>query len=61
MNRQPTERQVEYARYLAKRMCQQLPTEFTKAAYSEFIDKWKPIVKQEDDDMNEPGAWGLSY
>ena len=43
-----------YAKYLAARMCQKLPEEFTKEAYSEFIDKWKPIVKSEDDAMNEP-------
>lgn len=57
----PTDKQVAYAAYLAKRMCQELPEEFTKEAYSEFISKWKPIVKQEDDAMNEPSGWGLKY
>lgn len=57
----PTEKQIEYAKYLAKRMCVDLPTEFTKQAYSDFISYWKPIVKHEDDGMNEPGAWGLQY
>ena len=57
----PTEKQVEYARYLAKRMCRELPKDYTKEAYSEFITKWKPVVKHEDDAMNEPSGWGLSY
>ena len=57
----PTEKQVEYAKYLAERMCQELPSDYTKQAYSDFIDKWKPIVKAEDDAMNEPSRWGLSY
>ena len=57
----PTEKQIEYAEYLAKRMCVELPSEFTKKAYSEFISKWKPIVKHEDDDMNEPTAWQMKY
>ena len=38
----PTEKQIEYARYLAQRMCQDLPKDFTKQAYSDFISKWKP-------------------
>ena len=57
----PTEKQIEYAKYLAKRACQELPTEFTKQAYSEFISKWKPIVKKEDDEMNEPSSWQMQY
>ena len=57
----PTQKQIEYAKYLAKRMCQNLPDDFTKKAYSEFIDKWKPVVKQEDDAMNEPDAWQMKY
>ena len=47
----PTEKQIAYAQYLAERMCQELPEEYTKEAYSEFISKWKPIVKHEDDAM----------
>lgn len=58
---EPTEKQIEYAKYLAKRMCQELPSEFTKKAYSEFISKWKPVVKEEDDAMNEPNEWQLKY
>lgn len=57
----PTEKQVEYAQYLAKRVCEELPKDYTKEAYSEFITKWKPVVKHEDDAMNEPSGWGLSY
>ena len=57
----PTDKQIKYAGYLAHRMCVPLPTEFTKAAYSEFISKMKPIVKAEDDAMNEPGPWGMAY
>jgi len=45
----PTQKQVEYADYLAKRMCEELPAEYTKQAYSDFISKWKPAVKAEDD------------
>lgn len=56
----PTDKQIKYAEYLAHRMCVPLPTIFTKAAYSEFINKMKPIVKTEDDAMNE-STWGLSY
>ena len=57
----PTEKQIAYAQYLAQRMCQELPKEYTKKAYSEFISKWKPIVKHEDDAMNEPNAWQMAY
>ena len=57
----PTKKQIEYAQYLAERMCQDLPKEYTKNAYSEFISKWKPIVKHEDDGMNEPNAWQMAY
>lgn len=58
---EPTEKQVMYAKYLAQRMCQELPKEYTKKAYSDFIEKWKPIVKHEDDGMNEPNAWRTQY
>lgn len=57
----PTEKQIEYAKYLGQRMCQELPTEFTKEAYSQFISKWKPVVNSEDDAMNEPNEWQLRY
>ena len=57
----PTEKQIDYAKYLAQRMCEDLPSEFTKEAYSDFIAKLKPVVKHEDDAMNEPSGWGLSY
>jgi hypothetical protein len=57
----PTEKQIEYAKYLAKRMCQELPKEFTKQAYSEFISKWKTAVQHEDMGMNEPDAWQMQY
>ena len=57
----PTKKQEEYAKYLAERMCINLPIEYTKGAYSEFISHWKPIVKEEDDGMNEPSAWQLQY
>ena len=56
-----TEKQKQYASYLAKRMCQELPTKDTKEAYSDFISKWKPVVKREDDAMNEPSAWQMQY
>lgn len=58
---EPTEKQVMYAKYLAQRMCQKLPKEYTKKAYSDFIEKWKPIVKHEDDGMNEPDSWQMQY
>ena len=58
---EPTVKQIEYAKYLAKRMCVSLPEERTKNAYSEFISKWKPVVKHEDDAMNEPNAWQMQY
>ena len=57
----PTDKQIDYAKYLTKRMCVDLPSEYTKEAYSEFISKWKPVVKHEDDAMNEPDAWQLQY
>lgn len=57
----PTEKQIKYARYLANRMCQELPKEFTKEAYSEFIVKWKSAVQHEDNEMNEPDAWQIQY
>lgn len=57
----PTEKQIKYAEYLAKRVCVDLPTENTKEAYSKFISKWKPVVKHEDDGMNEPSAWQMKY
>ena len=57
----PTEKQIEYARYLAQRMCQDLPKDFTKKAYSDFISKWKPAVMAEDAEMNEPDAWQMQY
>ena len=57
----PTEKQVKYAKYLAERMCQKLPSNYTKEAYSDFISKWKPIVKNEDDAMNDPNEWQWGY
>lgn len=60
MNR-PTEKQIKYAKYLAQRMRQELPKEFTKQAYSDFISKWKPAVQHEDAGMNEPDAWQMQY
>ena len=50
-----------YAKYLAQRMCQELPKEYTKKAYSDFIEKWKPIVKHEDNGMNETNSWQMQY
>ena len=61
MHNAPTQRQEEYAKYLAKRMCEDLPKEYTRTAYSDFISRWKPVVKAEDDGMNEPNAWQLQY
>ena len=57
----PTEKQIEYARYLAQRMCKDLPKDFTRQAYSDFISKWKPVVMAEDVEMNEPDAWQMQY
>ena len=56
-----TDKQIAYATYLAKRMCQKLPKENTKKAYADFISKWKPAVKAEDEAMNEPDAWQMQY
>ena len=61
MNDSPTQKQVEYAQYLAKRMCKDLPKEYTKAAYSAFISYLEPAVKAEDDAMNEPNEWQWQY
>ncbi len=58
---EPTKRQVEYAKYLAYRMCEDLPKEYTWTAYSEFINRLRPLVKSEDDAMNEPDVWGYNY
>ena len=58
---EPTAKQIEYANYLANRMGISLPEDHTKDAYSKFIDYWKPVVKHEDDAMNEPSGWALSY
>lgn len=57
----PTEKQIKYAQYLAKRMCQELPKEYTKQAYYDFISKWKPVVQNEDKAMNKPDAWQMRY
>lgn len=57
----PTEKQIKYAKYLAQRMCQELPKDFTKKAYSDFISKWKPAVLEEDKTMNEPSEWQMRY
>lgn len=57
----PTQKQREYAEYLAARMGEDLPKEYTKKAYSAFISRWKPAVKAEDDAMNVPSAWQLQY
>ena len=57
----PTEKQIKYAQYLAKRMCQKLPKEYTRQAYSDFISKWKPAVLEEDKAMNEPNEWQMQY
>lgn len=57
----PTEKQIKYAEYLAQRMRQDLPKEYTKQAYSDFISKWKPAVIAEDKAMNEPDAWQMQY
>ena len=58
---EPTEKQVKYAKYLAHRMCEELPKEYTKQAYSDFISKWKPAVMEEDAGMNEPDDWQMQY
>lgn len=58
---EPSEKQIRYAAYIASRVCESLPKEFTKKAYSEFIDKWKPVVKHEDCAMNEPNSWQMQY
>lgn len=58
---EPTQKQVEYAKYLANRMCQKLHDEYTKEAYSKCISKWKPVVKHEDEAMNEPSEWQMRY
>lgn len=57
----PTEKQVKYAEYIAKRMCQEIPKDFTKEAYSEFISNGRPIVQHEDMGMNEPDTWQMQY
>ena len=62
MNNAPTQKQVAYAKYLAERMREDLPKEYTKTAYSDFISRWAPVVKAEDDGMNAPStAWQLQY
>ncbi len=56
----PTTNQIRYANYLAKRMRVNPPQDFTRQAYSDFISELKPIVEEEDNDMNECG-WALKY
>lgn len=60
-NEKATIKQIKYARYLAERMCVELPKEVTKSAYSTFIEKWKPTVRHEDKAMNEPDCWQMQY
>lgn len=38
-NPPPTEKQVEYAKYLSEQIGFDLPEEFTKEAYGKFIDE----------------------
>ena len=38
-NPPPTEKQIEYAKYLSEQTGLDLPKEFTKEAYSRFIDE----------------------
>ena len=57
----PTKKQVDYAMYIAKRVGEDLPQEYSKEAYLEFISKWKPVVKSEDAGMNEPSPWQMQY
>lgn len=53
-NQRLTDRQVEYAKYLAEKLGQpELPKEVMKQAYSDFISWFKPMVKTEDDAMND--------
>ena len=61
MSDAPTQRQEEYAKYLAKRICEDHPKEYTKTAYTAFISRWKTVVKAEDDAMNEPSEWQWQY
>lgn len=58
---EPTQKQVEYATYLANRMCIDLPVGFTKETYATFIAKWAPVVRHEDEGMNEPTEWQMRY
>lgn len=58
---EPTEKQIMYAKYLARRTYQELPKECTKKTYSDFIRKWKLVVKYEDDGMNEINLWQMQY
>ena len=37
----PTEKQISFAKHLAAKADVELPDEFSKRAYSEFIDTWK--------------------
>ena len=57
----PTIKQIHYAKYLSERVGRDMPEEFTAEAYARFIGRWKPVVMQEDADMNEPSAWQLQY
>ena len=56
----PTEKQIQYAKYLSERMCEKLPSDFTKEAYSTFISQLKPIVDREDKGMNE-NEWAIVH
>ena len=44
-NPPPTEKQIEYAKILAECLRTELPNEFTKKAYSEFIDECQHVLE----------------
>lgn len=49
----PTKEHIEYAQYLAQRMRQDLPKEYTEKAYWDFICKWERPVWVEDEEMKD--------
>lgn len=57
----PTEKQIEYAKYLAQRMGVHLSKEFTKQAYSEFISKMREVKEEQEPIFDKPHIKGDYY
>lgn len=47
---EPTEKQVAFAKKIAERLDVDLPEEYTRTAYSEFIGEWKDCIGYDRDE-----------